>query len=69
MLNVDIPSCNNNVHFELIRDIKFALFDSFGLVDIIERIDDNTVTTKDGKTYDMATLFTGDYYLKPMTVK
>jgi hypothetical protein len=70
MLNVDIPSCNNNVHFELIRDIKFALFDSdYDLVDIIERIDDNTVTTKDGKTYDMATLFTGDYYLKPMTVK
>jgi hypothetical protein len=69
MFNVDIPSCNNDVHFELIKDIKFALFDSFGLVDIIEYIDNTTVTTKDGKTYDMATLFTGDYYLKSMTVK
>ena len=26
MFNVDIPSCNNDVHFEVIKDIKFGLF-------------------------------------------
>ena len=70
MFNVDIPSCNNGVHFELIKDIKFALFDSSGeLVDIIEHIDNTTVRTKDGQTYDMVTLYHGHYFIEPMIIR
>lgn len=70
MLNVDIPSCNNDVHFELIKDIKFVLLDCFGeVVDTVESINNNTVKTKDGKTYDMVTLYRGDYSIAPMIVK
>jgi hypothetical protein len=70
MLNVDIPSCNNDVHFELIKDIKLVLLDCFGdTVATVESINNNTVRTKDGKTYDMVTLYRGDYSIAPMIVK
>lgn len=70
MLNVDIPSCNNDVHFELIKDIKFVMLDCFGeVVDTVESINNNTVKTKDGKTYDMVTLYRGGYIIEPMIVR
>lgn len=70
MINVDIPSCDNDVHFELIKGIKFALCDSFGeILDMVEYIDNNTVKTKDGSTYDMLTLFRKDYTIEPMIVR
>ena len=70
MFNVDIPSCNNGVHFELIKDIKFALFDSSGeLITTIESINNNIVKTEDGETYDVVTLFSGDYSIEPMIIR
>lgn len=70
MFNADIPCCYNNVHFEVIKDIELVLLDCFGdTAATVESIDNNTVKTKNGKTYDMLTLYRGGYSIEPMIVK
>ena len=70
MFNADIPSCYNNVHFEVIKGIEFALCDSFGeIIDMVKYIDTKTVRTADGTTYDIQNLFREDYTIEPMIVR
>ena len=70
MFNVDIPSCNNDVHFEVIKDIKFGLFDVYDdLIAMVKKVDANGVETECGKKFSMTAIYKDSCSIKPVLIK
>ncbi len=70
MFNVDIPSCNNDVHFEVIKDIKFGLFDVYDdLIAMVKKIDENGVEIECGQRFSMTSIYKDSCSIKPVLIK
>ena len=70
MFNIDIPACHNGVHFEVIKDIKFGLFDVYGdLVAMVKKVDANGIETECGKKFSMKDLYMNDYHISTVLIK
>lgn len=70
MFNMDVPSCNNNVHFEVVKEIKFGLFDSNGdLVCEIEKITNDGVETDCGAKFNLKSLYMKNLHIEIILIK
>lgn len=70
MFNADVPACYNNVHFEVIKDIKFGIYDICGdLIAIVKNISNNEVETECGKKFNLKSLYMHDFHIKPTLIK
>lgn len=70
MFNADIPSCINNVHFELVKNIKYGLFDENGdLLHKIEKITNDGVETDCGTKFNLKSLYMKNLHIEIILIK
>lgn len=67
MFNVDIPRCDNNVHFRKLKKIALSIRDKYGMkLANVERIENGIVYCENGKQTHIIDLYKYGYTIVPL---
>lgn len=69
MFNVDIPRCDNNVHFRKLKQIALGICDKDGMkLANVEKIENGIVYCEGGKKTHIIDLYKYDYTIVPLAM-